>query len=499
LDHRHHFGLGRIVDLETEVERKRMISCEGFATKHVVVLGLGKSGLAAARALCRSGARVLVWDDNEASREAAKAEALAMREPSRINWAAMDALVISPGIPHTFPQPHMAARMAKDAGVPIIGDVELLVTSGTNAPMVAITGTNGKSTTTSLLGHIMEETGRDVEIGGNLGPAIGEMAMMEHDGLYVLELSSYQLELCPSARFKVAVLLNITPDHIDRHGDMDGYIHAKNNIFKGQGSGDVSIIGIDTPLMLGIYQDQKKRNGRKVLPIATTVKAPGGVYIADGSLIDDIDGRAQAVMILAEAGNLPGMHNAQNIAAAYASARVLGVAVDVIVDGIKSFPGLAHRQEVVAHFTGVTYVNDSKATNAEAAAKALACYDDIFWIIGGRAKDGGLDGLEAYYPRVRRAFLIGEAAQSFAAQLDGNVEYEHCGDLETAIQHARNAAEASNATAPTVLLSPACASCDKFKNFEHRGDVFRAIVEAMRTDHPGGQMHLARSNKEPAS
>ncbi|MCR4378665.1 MAG: UDP-N-acetylmuramoyl-L-alanine--D-glutamate ligase [Rhodospirillales bacterium] len=470
-----------------------MISCEGLATKHVVVLGLGKSGLAAARALCRSGARVLVWDDNEASRNAAKAEALPVREPERINWAAMDALVISPGIAHTYPKPHPAARMAKDAGVPIIGDMELLATSGANAPFAAITGTNGKSTTTALLGHVMEEAGRDVEVGGNLGPAICDMAMMEHDGLYVLELSSYQLELCPSARFKVAVLLNVTPDHIDRHGDMGGYVHAKKNIFHNQGSGDAAIIGVDTAVMREIYEEQKKRNGRKVLPIATQAPAPGGVYVADGNLIDDIDGQARTVMTLSDAPNLPGIHNAQNIAAAYASARMLGVDAADIVQGIKSFPGLAHRQEVVAHFTGVTYVNDSKATNAEATAKALACYDDIFWIVGGRAKEGGLDGLELLYSHVRRAFLIGEAANDFAKQLDGKVAYEHCGDLDTATHRAREAALASGCASPTVLLSPACASFDQFNNFEHRGDTFRDIVEAMRVDHPGGHVHLAKS------
>ena len=470
-----------------------MISCDGFATKHVVVLGLGRSGLAAARALCRSGARVLVWDDNEASREAAKSEAFPVREPERINWAAMDALVISPGIPHTYPAPHPAARLAKDAGVPIIGDVELLATAGVGAPMLAITGTNGKSTTTALLGHIMDEAGREVEVGGNLGPPIGDMAMMEHDGCYVLELSSYQLELCPSARFKVAVLLNITPDHIDRHGDMNGYVHAKKNIFHNQGSGDVAIIGIDSPLMCDIYEEQKSRKGRKVVPISAEGVAAGGVYVSDGQLIDDIDGQKVAVMDLSAAPNLPGTHNAQNIAAAYAAARMQGVASAVVVDGIKSFPGLAHRQEVVAHFTNVTYVNDSKATNAEATAKALACYDDIFWIIGGRAKEGGLSGLEGFYPRVRRAFLIGEAAEAFAAQLDGHVAYERCGDLDTATHAARRAALAAQLPSPTVLLSPACASFDQFKNFEHRGDVFRAIVETMRVDHPGGHMHLAKS------
>ena len=467
-----------------------MISCEGFAAKHVVVLGLGKSGLAAARALCRSGARVLAWDDGEAAREAAREEGLTIREPDRINWAAMDALIISPGIPHTFPEPHPAAAMAKHAGVPIIGDVELLATSRSGAPMVGITGTNGKSTTTSLLGHIVEEQGRDVEIGGNLGPPICDMAMMERDGLYVLELSSYQLELCPRARFRVAVLLNITPDHIDRHGDMQGYVHAKKNIFHNQGAGDVAIIGIDDDFMEVLFAEQKARNGRKVLPIAATRRAHGGVYVEGGKLIDDLDGEAVAVMDLAEAPNLPGVHNAQNIAAAYAAARMLDIDTDAIVSAIMGFGGLAHRQEVVAHFGGVTYVNDSKATNAEAAAKALACYDNIYWIVGGRAKAGGLDGLDEFYPRVNKAFLIGEAADDFVGQLDGKVDCEISGDLHAALHAAEKAAQKTAHLGAVVLLSPACASFDQFANFEQRGDTFRAIVEDMRIhQESGGHMH----------
>lgn len=473
-----------------------MISCEGFATKKVAVLGLGKSGLAAARALCTGGARVMAWDDSDASRAAAAAEGIPVRELDRINWAVMDALVLSPGIPHTFPEPHKVARLAKEAGVPIIGDVELLATSRAGAPLVGITGTNGKSTTTALLGHIVEDTGRDVEVGGNLGPAIGEMAMMESDGLYVLELSSYQLELCPSARFRVAVLLNITPDHIDRHGSLNGYIQAKKNIFHNQGAGDVAVIGIDAEPTRSIFESLTKIGGRKVLPVAASVDAPGGVYVADGQLIDDLDGQARAVMPLSDAPNLPGIHNAQNIAAAYASARILHIDAADIVASIKTFPGLAHRQEVVAHFEGVTYVNDSKATNAEATAKALACYDDVYWIVGGRAKDGGLDGLDALYPQVRRAFLIGEAQDDFARQLDGRVDYERCGDLDTATHAARMAAASAGKPGATVLLSPACASFDQFKNFEARGDAFRAIVNALRGEQTGGHMHAPKSLRE---
>jgi len=456
-----------------------MISCEGYATKHVAVVGLGKSGLASARALCRSGARVLAWDDGEAARVEAEAEGIPVREPARINWAAVDALVLSPGIPHTFPEPHAAARMAKDAGVPIIGDTELLATSGAQAPKIAITGTNGKSTTTALVGHILEQSGRDVEVGGNLGPAICDMAMMEQDGCYVLELSSYQLELCPSARFKVAVLLNITPDHLGRHGGMHGYTAAKKNVLRGQGAGDTAVIGIDDDATRSVFDELIANKNRKVIPISADHQAPGGVYVEDTRLIDDMDGAGVAVMDISTLVHLPGRHNAQNIAAAFAAARIMGLKADDIVSSIQSFPGLAHRQERLGVLNGIAFVNDSKATNTEAAAKALVCYDNIYWIAGGLAKEGGIDGLVPLLGPVRQAFLIGDAAGAFAATLDGKVAYQLCGDLETATEAAFNAAKTDGLTGATVLLSPACASFDQFRSFEHRGDAFRATFERL--------------------
>ncbi|MEG3618816.1 UDP-N-acetylmuramoyl-L-alanine--D-glutamate ligase [Magnetovibrio sp. PR-2] len=456
-----------------------MISCEGYATKHVAVVGLGQSGLAAARALCRSGARVLAWDDGEAARKTAEVEGIPVREPSRINWAAQDALVLSPGIPHTYPKPHVAARMAKDAGVPIIGDVELLITSGAQAPRIAITGTNGKSTTTALVGHILESVDRDVEVGGNLGPAISDMAMMEHDGAYVLELSSYQLELCPSARFKVAVLLNIAPDHLDRHGGMHGYIMAKQQIFRGQGAGDTAIIGLDDEHSRQVYTDIKAANHRTVIGISCQGPVAGGIYVQDGMLINDVKGDAKRIMDVRGLQNLPGSHNAQNIAAAYAIACSMHVPTDDIVKAVKSFPGLAHRQERLGEIDGVTFVNDSKATNAEAAAKALACYDNIHWILGGRAKDGGLDGLDGLYGSLTKAYVIGECAEDFARQLTGKIDVQMCGDLETATKAAFLDASGQ---AATVLLSPAAASFDQYRNFEVRGDAFREIVSALTRD-----------------
>ena len=369
--------------------------------------------------------------------------------------------------------------MAKDAGVPIIGDVELLITSGAQAPRIAITGTNGKSTTTALVGHILESAERDVEVGGNLGPAIADMAMMEHDGTYVLELSSYQLELCPSARFKVAVLLNIAPDHLDRHGGMHGYIMAKQHIFRGQGSGDVAIIGVDDEHSRQVFDEIKAANHRTVIGISCQAPVEGGIYIEDGTLINDVKGQAERIMDLSSLKNLPGSHNAQNIAAAYAVACAMHIPTEQIVQGIETFPGLAHRQERLGEFGGVTFVNDSKATNAEAAAKALACYDNIHWILGGRAKEGGLAGLDKFYGNVRKAYLIGESADDFADQLDGKVETMICGDLDTATKAAFEDASGGQAT---VLLSPAAASFDQFRNFEIRGDAFRDAVDRVTKD-----------------
>ncbi len=454
-----------------------MISCEGYATKHVAVVGLGQSGLAAARALCRSGARVLAWDDGEAARAAAEAEGIPVRDPSRIDWASQDALVLSPGIPHTYPTPHAAARMAKDAGVPIIGDVELLVTSGAQAPRIAITGTNGKSTTTALVGHILESVDRDAEVGGNLGPAICDMGMMEHDGAYVLELSSYQLELCPSARFKVSVLLNISPDHLDRHGGMHGYIMAKKRIFRAQGAGDCAIVGVDDEHSREIYEELNAINQRIVVGISCKEVVDGGVYVEGHNLIDDMMGAQDVVMDLTGLVNLPGLHNAQNIAAAYAVARTMNIPKEDIIAAIETFPGLAHRQERLDVTGDITIVNDSKATNAEATAKALGCYDNIYWIVGGRAKESGLDGLDEFFPSVHRAYLIGEAADDFASYLDGKIEYVKCGELEAATKAALADAAREKLDGATVLLSPAAASFDQYQSFEHRGDAFRTIVE----------------------
>jgi len=345
------------------------------------------------------------------------------------------------------------------------------------ARYAGITGTNGKSTTTALVGHILKAAGIRVAIGGNLGIAALLLEALGADGVYVLEMSSYQLELTKSLAFDVAVLLNITPDHLDRHGGMDGYVAAKERIFAGQNARRAAIIGVDDAICRGIAA-KLAAAGHKVIPISAETAALGGVYIADGQLVDDIDRAQRRVLDLAQAERLPGRHNWQNAAAAFAAARALGVDAHDAVQGIKSFPGLAHRQELIATIDGVRYINDSKATNADATAKALACYDDICWIAGGVAKEGGIASLAPYFPRIRHAFLIGEAAPAFAVTLAGKVPSTRSGDLATALRQAHDAARQGG----TVLLSPACASFDQFTDFEARGDAFRRLVDALRAE-----------------
>jgi len=455
-----------------------MIEVSQFRNQTIAVLGLARSGLAAAEALKRGGARVVAWDDAASRRDEATRAGFKLVDLAA-DLAGAKALVLSPGIPHTFPQPHPAVVRAKAAGVPIIGDIELLALAQKTARFAGITGTNGKSTTTALTAHILAETGRKVAVGGNLGVPALLLEALGTDGTYVLELSSYQLELTRSLVLDVAVLLNITPDHLDRHGGMDGYVAAKRRLFHGQSTRHTAVVGVDDDICRGIFAALKEAGNQRIVPISAQGRVAGGVYVVDGTLIDDLDGTARPVLAMAEAPRLPGTHNGQNAAAAYAAARALGCEVDAIVRAITTFPGLAHRQEWIATIDGIRYVNDSKATNADAAEKALVCYDDIYWIAGGKPKEDGIDPLAPLFPRIRRAFLIGEAAPRFARTLDGKVAYDMSGTLDAALAAARHAALNDRRRGAVVLLSPACASFDQFRDFEDRGDQFRRMVEAL--------------------
>jgi UDP-N-acetylmuramoylalanine--D-glutamate ligase len=454
-----------------------MIQPSRFHNQTVAVLGLGKSGLAAASALVTAGARVRAWDDNEASRNAALDRNIPIVDLAAFDWSTAVALVLAPGIPHTFPKPHPIADAAKLAGVPIIGDIELLITADPLAHLIAITGTNGKSTTTALIAHILRAAGRTLEVGGNLGQPVMGFAPQGAKGTYVLELSSYQLELCPSLHANTALLLNITPDHLDRHGGMDGYIVAKKHIFAGLEPGNAAIVGVDDEACANLADHIAQRpNAPRVVRISTLRPVTGGVYADATHLIDNIDGLATPVLLLTDARALPGRHNAQNMAAAYATARMEGLEPAQIVAAIKSFPGLAHRQERVGEVRGVTYINDSKATNADAAERALVCYQNIHWILGGVAKAGGIASLTPYFDRVRHAYLIGQATESFLAVLSAEgVNVTRAGDMTAAVAAAAVAAKPGD----TVLLSPACASFDQYPNFEARGDHFRHLVEGL--------------------
>jgi len=454
------------------------ITC--FKGQSVAVFGLGRSGLATARALAEGGAMVCAWDDNENARDAARSTNVPLLDLHTCDWAGMAALVISPGIPTEHPEPHPVAKLARDAGVEIIGDMELLARADSGANLIGVTGSNGKSTTTKIIECIIEASGIPAQTGGNIGVPVLDLEQLDGDGTYVLELSSYQLELTESLACDIAVLLNITPDHLDRHGGIDGYIAAKKKIFRMQGADGVAVIGVDDDHCRAIYEELKDRGEGAVIPVSGLGPVAGGVYVADGVLYDD-NGGGDAVSILrmAEACALSGVHNAQNAAAACAAASAAGISANTIADALKSFSGLAHRQELVAVIDGVSYVNDSKATNAAAASRALACYGDIYWIAGGVPKSGGLDAVMPYLDRVRHAYLIGEAANDFQATLQPSVPCTISVELDAAVGDARQTAISDNGDGAVVLLSPACASFDQFADFEARGEAFRSCVEAL--------------------
>lgn len=437
------------------------------------VFGLARSGLATARALIAGGAEVRLWDDNEASRAAAAAAGF---QPMQLHEAALvgcTGLALAPGVPLTHPAPNQVVANAQRAGLPIIGDIELLLRE--LKPVVyGITGTNGKSTTTALLAHILKSAGHSIALGGNIGQAVLELPRFEteRDGAYVIEMSSFQIDLTPGWRARIALLLNITPDHLDRHGSMDAYAAIKARIFGGQTAGDTAVIGVDDGHCRAIHAALLTENsGRAVVPVSILRILEQGVSAVDGMLYEN----GRPVFAL-DFPALPGAHNGQNIAAAYAAARAAGLDVDAIRAGIAAFPGLKHRLQRVGSIDGIACINDSKATNADSTEKALAAFDNVYWIAGGKAKEGGISSLARFFPRIRRASLIGEAAGDFAATLGGAVPHALCGTLDKALDDALAAARKDRLKDAVVLLSPACASYDQFKSFEHRGDEFIRLV-----------------------
>ncbi|ASD26115.1 UDP-N-acetylmuramoyl-L-alanine--D-glutamate ligase [Brevundimonas diminuta] len=454
-----------------------MIPVPGFEGRRVAVFGLGRSGITAARALQAGGAIPVLWDDGVSGRMQAEAEGFLVEDLTRADWSGFAALVLSPGAPLTHPKPHWSVERAHEAGVPVIGDVELFARAlaalpqGERPRVVAITGTNGKSTTTALIGWVLKQAGLSVHIGGNIG--IGVLALPEPtaDAVYVIEVSSYQLDLTTGFAPDVAILTNVSPDHLDRHGGMEGYVAAKRRIFQAQDGEALALVGVDEEWGRKAAADLRAQGRRveTVLSLPSPARGEGygaaaGVLTAGGAVLAD----------LTAARSLPGRHNAQNAAFAYATARALGVSHEAAVEGLLTFPGLSHRMEAVGRLGSVRFINDSKATNADAARQALASYPAVFWIAGGKAKDGGIDALHDLFPRVTKAYLIGEAADAFAVTL-ADTPHVVAHTMERAVELAAADATAAGGE-QVVLLSPACASFDQFPDFEVRGEAFRAAV-----------------------
>lgn len=455
-----------------------MIPARTFEGKRVALFGLGGSGMATAEALALGGADVLAWDDNPESVAKASAAGIATGDLRNADWSAFASFVLSPGVPLTHPKPHWSVDLARSAGVEIIGDVELFVrernSRSPNAPFIAITGTNGKSTTSALTAHILSASGRDTQMGGNIGRAVMTLEPPADDRFYVVECSSYQIDLAPSINPTAGILLNLTPDHLDRHGTMQHYASIKERLVAGS---DAAIIGVDDSYCTHIA-DRLERAGKDVVRISKRLPLADGLFADGTDLMEAVNGTYERIAFLEGIGSLRGQHNAQNALAAVAACLKVGLELGEIQSGLESFPGLAHRMEQVGRKGRVLFVNDSKATNADAAAPALSSFQRIYWIAGGLPKEGGIEPLRSFFPRIAKAYLIGEGAPAFAATLGEAVPYEISDTLDAAVEHAAADATKDEAEA-VVLLSPACASFDQFRNFEVRGEAFRQAVAAI--------------------
>jgi UDP-N-acetylmuramoylalanine--D-glutamate ligase len=459
-----------------------MIPITSFAGKTVAVFGLGGSGLASCQALKAGGAEVIAGDDGlDRLAEAAKAGFITA-DLRTVSWANFAGLVLTPGVPLTHPAPHWSVLRAREAGVEVIGDIELFCRErrrhAPDAPFVAITGTNGKSTTTALIAHLMRVAGYDTQMGGNIGTAILSLEPPRMGRVHVVEMSSYQIDLTPSLDPTVGILLNVSEDHIDRHGTLAHYAAVKERLVAGVKPQGTSIVGVDDGWSRATA-DRLDQAGKRVVRISVKNPLADGVYVEHETILRASGGARSEIARIGGIGSLRGLHNAQNAACAAACAVALGVRQDVLQSGLRSFPGLAHRMEQVGRRGKVLFVNDSKGTNADAAAHALSSFADIFWIAGGKPKLGGITSLTEFFPRIRKAYLIGEAAQEFAETLGDGVPHEISDTLDVAVEHAAGDAEASGVADPVVLLSPACASFDQYRNFEIRGAKFRDLVQAL--------------------
>lgn len=464
-----------------------MIPVQGVTNQTIAVLGLGRSGKATAAALQAGGANVVVWDDGQEARAQAEAEGLAVRDLSSDEaWKDIAALITSPGIPHLYPSPNTVIAKALELGVPVDNDIGLFFRSfatrewddfDKTPKVITITGSNGKSTTTALIHHILEAVGRPTQLGGNIGTGVLSLEPAQDGEVVVIELSSYQTDLARALTPDVAVFTNLSPDHLDRHGGPGGYYAAKRRLFS-EGGPDRCVIGVDE--IEGRYLANQMGQGPqddRVIRVSSGQKLDGfgwAIFARKGFLNEYRKGKQVASIDLREIGSLPGAHNHQNACAAYAACRAVGLAPREIEAAFHSFAGLPHRSQIVRELNGVLYVNDSKATNVDAAQQALHAYKRIRWIVGGLGKDGGVSTLQSHLDEVVKAYLIGHSARDFALQL-GTVEHEVVDTMEAAVARAFAEAEPGE----TVLLAPAAASFDQYPNFEKRGEHFVQLVNAL--------------------
>lgn len=448
------------------------------------ILGLGISGMATVQALVASGVECYIWDDSEQKRDDClqKNSDVTAAEFQKWPWKELESIILSPGIPYHFPQPHPIVAIANIYGCEIMGDVELLMEAQPAATFVGITGTNGKSTTTALTHHLLKECGAKVQMGGNIGTPVLALEPLEKGGVYVLEMSSYQLDLLVRGSFNIAAILNITPDHIDRHGSLEGYIHAKQRIFQGMNNLDRAIFNADDSYCVKMFAELTAgksiyswhHSKPKITQISHSKTGKNNIHYTDSELSHN----AKQIISLENINTLQGLHNAQNAAVAYSICKALGYDDAALQDAFATFSGLPHRMQPIFEMAGVAFINDSKATNADATSHALKTFNNIYWILGGVAKEGGIESLVEYLPKIRKAYLIGKASDEFAKLFDKHqVPYQNSKELHSATLSA--AADAIEAKQGVVLLSPACASFDQFPNFEKRGEAFIALVEAL--------------------
>jgi len=436
-----------------------MITSKNFQNKTFYVFGLSRTGKGAVKCLHASGAKVYAWDDNAENVKSVDNSQAEFIAPNKMDWSKVDFLVLSPGVPIIGENANAVVAFAKENNIEMISDLDLLHQACPDAKYIGITGTNGKSTTTALVGHILKNCGYKVCVGGNIGNSVLELEQLGGDGVYVIEASSFQLDISNHIRFNIAAVINITPDHLDRHLTMENYIAAKERILRNQTGDDIAIISKDYNIPF---------KGKNV--VSLSCQSTADVSCKDRIVVD-----GDKTFDLNEMKFLPGKHNEENIVAAYAICTRFGANPEDVVKHLKTFAGLEHRIEFVLEKNGLKFINDSKATNADAAEKALKCFENIYWILGGVAKTDGIDALTPLLPKVKKAYLIGKAQDRFAGTLAAaNCLHEKVGTIEGALDKIR----AENHSSGVVLLSPACASYDQFKDFEHRGRAFKDLVKA---------------------